>query len=76
MTGKELIIYILENDLLDENVIKDDGVPIFLLSLYDAAEKFDVGPMTVRTWAALGKLDWGVMDGRLYIYENAKDPRN
>lgn len=75
MTGKELIMYILENDLLDKNVIKDDGVPIFLLSIDDAAEKFDVGPMTVRAWVAQEKLDWEAMDGRLYIYDTKRDPR-
>lgn len=76
MTGKELIMYILENDLLDENVINDEGVPIFLTSVEDAAEKFDVGPMTVRVWAGQGNIASEEVEGGLYIYENAKDPRN
>lgn len=74
MTGKDLIIYILENDLLDEDVVQG-GVPIFLMSLDEAAAAFDVGPMTIRVWAAEGKLERAVIGDRLYIYRNAKDPR-
>lgn len=67
MTGKELIIYILENDLLDEKVIKD-GVPIFLLDLNDAAVKFDVGTATVKAWAAVGMIESERLNDGLYIY--------
>lgn len=75
MTGKELIMYILENDLLDENVINNDGVPIFLLSVDDAAEKFDVGPITIKVWAGQGNIASEEIEGGLYIYETAEDPR-
>lgn len=74
MTGKELIYYILENDLLNENVVQG-GVPIFLMSLDESAAKFDVGPMTIRVWAAEGRIDRAIIGDRLYIYRNAKDPR-
>lgn len=67
MTGKELIIYILENNLLDEKVIKD-GVPIFLLDLNDAAVKFDVGPAMVKAWAEIGMIESEHLKDGLYIY--------
>lgn len=47
MTGKELILYILENDLENEDVIKD-GVFIWLMDEKEAAVKFDVGVATIR----------------------------
>lgn len=74
MTGKELVMYILENDLLDEEIVKDN-VPIFLMSLEDASCKFGVGPMTVRVWIAERKIDSCAIGNQLYIYVNAKDPR-
>ena len=74
MTGKELIIYILDNDLLDEDVVQD-GVPIFLMDVSEAASEFDVGPMTIRVWEADGQIDSAIIDDRLYIYRNTKDPR-
>lgn len=74
MTGKELIYYILENDLLNENVVQD-GVPIFLMPLDEAAAKFDVGPSTIEAWAVCKNIEFEIFDGRLYIYKTAKDPR-
>ena len=74
MTGKELIMYILEHDLLDEDVVQDD-IPIFLMTLNDAAVKFGVGPSTLGAWAARRDVDWCRIDGTPYIYKNAKDPR-
>ena len=47
MTGKELIIYILQNNLEDEIVIKD-GIFVWLMNEEEAAAKFDVGVATVK----------------------------
>ena len=74
MTGKELMLYILENDLLDESIVKD-GIPIFLMSLEEASCKFEVGPATIRYWIAEGKIDSCVIGTQFYVYINAKDPR-
>lgn len=74
MTGKELILYILENDLENEVVIKD-GVFIWLMDEKEAAVKFDVGVATVRAWYACGQLDGTKIGDHLYFLRNAKDPR-
>ena len=74
MTGKELILYILENDLENEDVIKD-GVFIWLMDEKEAAIKFDVGVATVRAWYACGQLDGTKIGDQLYFLRNAKDPR-
>ena len=74
MTGKELILYILENDLLDEEVIQG-CVPIFLMSIEEAAAKFNVGPLTVRAWTLEEEIKSEYINDRIYIYRNAEDPR-
>ena len=74
MTGKELILYILENDLENEVVIKD-GVFIWLMDEKEAAVKFDVGVATIRAWYACGQLDGTKIGDRLYFLRNVKDPR-
>ena len=75
MTGKELIVYILENDLVNEEMVKD-GVPIWLMSVGEAAFKFNVGVFTVNTWAINEQIEYEVINGQTYIYKNAKDPRD
>lgn len=57
MTGRELIVYILENDLEDEPVIKD-GVLLGFMTSSEAAEKFNVGTATINVW-----LDRGILEG-------------
>lgn len=74
MTGKELILYILENDLENEVVIKD-GVFIWLMDEKEAAVKFDVGVATIRAWYSCGQLDGTKIGDRLYFLRNVKDPR-
>ena len=74
MTGKELILYILENDLENEDVIKD-GVFIWLMDEKEAAVKFDVGVATIRAWYVRGQIDGTKIGDRLYFLRNAKDPR-
>lgn len=74
MTGRDLILYILENNLENESVIKD-GVFIGLMSEEEAAVKFNVGVSTIRVYNTVGLLDGIEINGRLYFLRNAKDPR-
>lgn len=74
MTGKELIFYILENDLENEDIIKD-GVFIWLMDEKEAAVKFDVGVATIRTWYVCGQIDGTKIGDHLYFLRNVKDPR-
>lgn len=70
MTGRDLIIYILENHLEDEVVFKDGKIPGFL-SKTEAAVKFNVGIYTIRTWFDLGVIDGIELGGELYISATA-----
>lgn len=73
MTGRDLIIYILENGLEDEPVVKD-GRFIGLMSVLEAAEKMNVGTATVMAWMAEERLDGMYVSSGVYIPANAKSP--
>lgn len=69
MTGRELIIYILENGLEDELVFDDNRVGRELLGFMtamDVARKFGVGLATVKVWFDLGYLK-GFKIGDMYF---------
>lgn len=55
MTGKDLIIYILANNLENEPVFKD-GIFIGLVSEKELAVRYKVGVATIRTWYDRGLL--------------------
>lgn len=74
MTGKELILYILQNDLENEIVVKD-GVFIWLMSEEEAAVRFNVGVETVKAWYVCGMLSGTKIGDRLYFLRNVADPR-
>lgn len=71
MTGRELIIYILENKLENEPVFKD-GRFLGFLTASEFAEKWDVGEETVRLWVDLGYVDGMIVYDEIYIPCNAK----
>jgi len=74
MTGKELMLYILENNLENEVVIKD-GIFVWLMNEEEAAVKFDVGVATVKAWYICGMLNGTKIGDHLYFLRNVKDPR-
>lgn len=71
MTGKELIIYILQNNLEDEQVIADSKLLGFM-TVDEAAAKFGVGVETVKTWVLLGVIEHVLMDTKIYIPINTE----
>lgn len=73
MTGRELIVYILENGLEDEPIIKD-GVFVGFMTRIGAAEKFDVGAATVQAWIKLNQLEVVKLDDIVMIPVDAKKP--
>lgn len=74
MTGKELIMYILQNDLENEIAIKD-GIFVWLMNEDEAAVRFDVGVSTIRAWYICGMLSGTKIGDRLYFLRNIGDPR-
>lgn len=74
MTGKELIMYILQNDLEDKLIFENDNFLDFM-TVDKAAEKYNVGSSTVFTWVKLKVLPSITINGTFYIPKNAEDPR-
>lgn len=75
MTGRELVVYILTNNLENEEVFSKDGIFIGFMDEVRAAEKFNVGIETIRTWYIIGYLKGFIVKGSLFIPKNAADPR-
>ena len=66
MTGKDLIIYILENNLENEPVFQH-GKLIGFVTAGEVAEKLGVGVATVYVWVYQKRLDGILVGGSLYI---------
>lgn len=73
MTGRELIVYILENGLEDKQVF-EDGKFIGFKTMHEVAEELSVGTACVDTWCKLGMLP-NVQFGTVYLIPgNYKSP--
>lgn len=66
MTGRDLIIYILANNLEDELVFEDDKF-IGFVTVGEAAVEMNVGAATILTWANQGRLRCVVLGDTIYI---------
>lgn len=71
MTGRDLIIYILTNNLEDQPVFLDKGF-LNLLSESEAAVKTQVGTATIRVWFEMGLIDGVKVGDELYIVPSEK----
>ena len=69
MTGRDLIMYILSNNLENEPVFKD-GKFVGFMTVMEAAVKFGVGPSTVRVWYDCGVLDGIKIGETIYIFDS------
>jgi hypothetical protein len=66
MTGRELILYILKNNLEDEPVYKD-GTFVGFMPVHEAAAKMGVGSATIFALIGQDKLDHISVGGMHYI---------
>lgn len=66
MTGRDLIIYILENGLEDKPVF-EDGRLVGFLTIEEAAVKKDVGPATIMAAINMGNIKAEYVKGGFYI---------
>lgn len=66
MTGRDLIIYILENNLEDKPVF-EDGKLIGFLSVEEAAVKLGVGVETILTMIDLNVIDYEIIGKEYFI---------
>jgi hypothetical protein len=69
MTGKDLIIYILQNHLENEDVFKD-GTFIGFMDLETAATKFNVGVETIKAWVRLDRVKSIEIGNQIYILKD------
>lgn len=71
MTGRELIVYILENGLENEEIYKD-GKVLGFMTANEAAVKFEVGLSTILLWVRLDMLSYVTIGKEVYIPINAQ----
>ena len=66
MTGRDLILYILRNNLEDEPVFKD-GTMLGFITIEEAAKKFEVGVGTIYAYIMCNRIDH-VFVGTHYLF--------
>lgn len=69
MTGRDLIVYILNNHLEDSEV-SNDGRLFDFLTIEEAAKKFNVTTTTIEVWLRLGTLSHIKLGESLYLIPN------
>lgn len=74
MTGKELILYILQNNL-ENTVVLEDGFFVGFMNEEEAALKFNVGVATIRAWYSCKWLMGTKIGDSLYFRKDVADPR-
>lgn len=76
MTGKELILYILQNNLEDVNIDEFiTGYFIGFMTLEEAAAKFEVGTQTVKLWHKYGLIKGIEVKDMILVCRDSEDPR-
>lgn len=74
MTGKDLIVYILQNDLEDKEIF-ENGTFLDFMTIDKAASKFGVGAATVRYWIEFKMVPSITIGNTIFIPKNVEDPR-
>lgn len=73
MNGRDLIIYIIENHLEDEEIFRN-GKLIGFLTPMEAAAKYSVGVETVKVWCEFKVIKSIKIGDQLYIPANQEKP--
>lgn len=66
MTGRDLILYILSNNLENEPVFKD-GKFIGFITAGEAAERMNVGVATIYVWVSQKRITGVIVNNTLFI---------
>ena len=66
MTGRDLIIYILKNNL-EDNPVFEDGRLLGFMTIPEAAVKLNVGVATVKMWCDMNRIEHFDFGGTIYI---------
>lgn len=73
MTYGDLIVYIVQNNLVNEEVFQNGKLAGFM-SIPEAAVKFEVGESTVRTWIWMGMINYIRFNELVLIPQNVENP--
>ena len=73
MTGRDLILYILQNGLEDQPVF-ENGKLIGFKTVSEVAEELSVGNATVITWCKLGMIPYVQIGANYMIPGNYESP--
>lgn len=74
MTGKELIMYILQNNL-EDTIVLDGCLFMGFMTAEEVAVKFGVGIETVKAWYQCGMAEGTKIGDSLYFRKDMADPR-
>lgn len=74
MTGKELILYILQNNL-ENTVVLEGSFFVGFMTEEEAAVRFGVGIETVRAWYDCKMAKGTKIGDSLYFRKDMADPR-
>ena len=67
MTGKDIIMFILKYDLVNEKIFTDDIINESLTHISKVAERFGVGIATIKAMYEMGTLRGFEINGELYF---------
>ena len=73
MNGRDLIIYILKNNLEDKPVF-ENGKFLGFMTEHEAALKLEVGIATIRAWVMLKNIESITVGDKIYIPADVKIP--
>lgn len=74
MKGKDLILYILQNNLEDEEIFQN-GRLLGFMTAEEAAVKFGVGTSTIIAWISTGQLQVVKIGDMIFIPELTQNPK-
>lgn len=74
MTGRDLIVYILQNHLEDEDIFKD-GVFVGFMKASEVASRLNVGTATIRAWVDMKYMNGIIINDEVYIPVKWKEPK-
>ena len=74
MLGRDLIMYILQNNLENEPVF-NKGRLLGFMTVEEAAVKFEVGEATIWLWISMDMLKGIKIGNMLYIPVNSENPK-
>ena len=73
MTGRELIVYILENKLEDVDFFTLENQLPGMLTVEEAAVKWHMGMSTVKTLYTLGKIKGCKIGGEIFVWDKERE---